>query len=226
MLRRRFVGVFRNSDGASQEAAKDERVAAEPRLNGTTTPTTTHTEMVYRLLLLAVLAESDRNTNNGACFGNTMLDTVELCANAETARPCRPGPQTPRTPAQNIHGKRGPFQSTSGRRMSTDSSAPFIKTETGTVHPEETLRARYDHEELTNLADASSLRYSDASSPPRALHSHTSIARARASFSSTCPTLTALRRHPVGFAGDAGGFFIDLFYNLGLRTCATVRATS
>ena len=66
-----------------QEAANDERVCGASLIpDGTTTPTTTHTEMVYRLLLLAVLAESDRNTNNGA-FRNTMLDTVEdFCANA------------------------------------------------------------------------------------------------------------------------------------------------
>ena len=83
------------------------------------------------------------------------------------------------------------------------------------MYPEETLRARYDYEELTNLADASSLRYSDASlaAKEHCIRTHEYSSRS-GEFLFDLPDIDSPPAvHPVGFAGDAGSFFIDLFYN-------------
>lgn len=201
-----------------EEAASDERVCGASLIaDGTTTPITTHTQMVYRLLLLAVLAESDRRTNSGACFGNTMLDTVEdFCANAGD---CSPLPSWVADTEDT--GAKYPWEAWTVPVDKWASNeyrlvcASFMKTETGVMYPEETLRARYEYDELTNLADAASLRYSDASlaAKEHCMRTHEYSSRS-GEFLFDLPDIDSPPAvHPVGFAGGAGGFFIDLFYN-------------
>lgn len=218
-------------------AALPERVcglSADSLPNAGSVPEDAH--MVYRLLALAVLAESDRAHNNGKCFKNIGADgvpqsAVDLCngavgeckkKNAQgdetnedltwTADPSTfPAPTYPwqqRTFPANIHT----YTDSEGNSRDLLCTSVYKDATETDFYPEETLRATY---ELNEKLDDGTDRFDPAGTGAAREHcyrTHEYSSRSSEFLFGLPDIESAPSPHPVGSIGSPGKVFVDIFY--------------
>ena len=180
--------------------------------------------MVYRLLALAVLAESDRAHNNGKCFKNIGADgvpqsAVDLCngavgecadgwtANAATF-PAPTYPWQQRTFPANIHT----YTDSEGNTRDLLCTAVYKDATETDFYPEETLRPAY---ELDEKNDDGTDRFDPAGTGAAREHcirTHEYSSRSSEFLFGLPDIESAPAPHPVGSIGGPGKVFVDIFY--------------
>ena len=208
-----------------QYAALPERVCglSEDSLpNAGSVPEDVH--MVYRLLALAVLAESDRAHNNGKCFKNIGADgvpqsAIDLCngavgecadgwtANAATF-PAPTYPWQERTFPANIHT----YTDSDGNTRDLLCTAVYKDATETDFYPEETLRPAY---ELDEKNDDGTDRFDPAGTGAAREHcyrTHEYSSRSSEFLFGLPDIESAPSPHPVGSIGGPGKVFVDIFY--------------
>ena len=208
-----------------QYAALPERVCglSEDSLpNAGSVPEDVH--MVYRLLALAVLAESDRAHNNGKCFKNIGVNgvpqsAVDLCngavgecADGWTADAATfPAPTYPwqeRTFPANIHT----YTDSEGNSRDLLCTSVYKDATETDFYPEETLRPTY---ELNEKLDDGTDRFDPAGTGAAREHcyrTHEYSSRSSEFLFGLPDIETAPGPHPIGFIGSPGKVFVDIFY--------------
>lgn len=183
-----------------------------------TLPTTN--EMIYRLVALAIVANADREDNAGRCFANTdQLPVQDLC-NTLTNQDCPSGAFA--VDENDGYAPQAPWETWTfpADAQQGDDGNPLLcnqvwKTADSTeYYPDETLRVRYDLNEVDE--DTGNPRYDNADQTSAAkehcYRTHEYSSRSGEFLFGLPDIESAPSVHPVGITGDVGAASIDVLY--------------
>lgn len=157
-------------------------------------------KMVFRLVALATLAESDRATNGGRCFQNTLrAETAEELCTSMNLGTCASGWTTSGTVIYSWE------EYTHPEKTATDACDTEAKSEDLTdLYPTEPTRPRYELEERSALSTGAALEH--------CIRVHEYSSRT-SEFLFGLPDIDrAPDPHPVGPVGDLGAALVNFTY--------------
>ena len=172
----------------------------EPLPDASTGVPPAYDKMVFRLVALATLAESDRATNGGRCFQNTLrAETAEELCTSMNLGTCASGWTTSGTVIYSWE------EYTHPEKTATDACDTEAKSEDLTdLYPSEPTRPRYELEERNAISTSAALEH--------CIRVHEYSSRT-SEFLFGLPDIDrAPDPHPVGPVGDFGAALVNFTY--------------